>query len=210
MTLKREISPNDAVAQGLRERKRARVERELADAALRLFASKGYDATSIEEIAEIADVSPRTFFRYFASKEELLFTFPNADRPRYFISGDLFRSTLSTVLASEDVRGDLAAVGVALTVLAPDIEEFRERIAMFNAACATSATLRGRKGDATQQLVGWIRDAAVHVRGVGESGGETIARVAMTLFGLAVERWLAAKGDCDLGSCVIDTFAHLT
>ncbi|MFC5144891.1 TetR family transcriptional regulator [Streptomyces aureoversilis] len=57
------------------ERKRRLVSNELTEAALQLLASKGFDAVTIDEIATTAGVSKRTFFRYFASKEDVVVQF---------------------------------------------------------------------------------------------------------------------------------------
>ncbi|WP_239095162.1 TetR/AcrR family transcriptional regulator [Planotetraspora silvatica] len=70
----------------LRDRKRARTRQTLVDAATELFERNGYDETTIADIAAAADIGTRTFFSYFASKEELLF--PESDaRVRAAIEG---------------------------------------------------------------------------------------------------------------------------
>nr|WP_169834521.1 TetR family transcriptional regulator [Paenibacillus donghaensis] len=57
---------------GLRERKKAKTMASVQMHALRLFREQGYSATTVEQIAEAAEISPSTFFRYFSTKEDVM------------------------------------------------------------------------------------------------------------------------------------------
>jgi AcrR family transcriptional regulator len=59
---------------GLRERKKARTRFAIQEHALRLIREQGYEATTVEQIAEAAEISPSTFFRYFPSKDAVVLT----------------------------------------------------------------------------------------------------------------------------------------
>jgi AcrR family transcriptional regulator len=101
---------------GLRERKKEQTKRAIEDAAYRLFAERGYQATTVADIAEAADVAPRTFFAYFPSKEDVLFAdFDETanelavllrDRPAGETTFDALRSWIAQVLTELEAEDD--------------------------------------------------------------------------------------------------------
>jgi AcrR family transcriptional regulator len=66
------LSQDERPALGLRERKKAKTRAAIQQHALRLFREQGYEATTVEQIAEAAEVSPSTYFRYFPTKEDVV------------------------------------------------------------------------------------------------------------------------------------------
>jgi AcrR family transcriptional regulator len=64
---------------GVRERKKLAARTALTESALKLFRENGFDATTVNDIAQLASMSPRTFFRYFDTKEDVVFQ----DAPRH-------------------------------------------------------------------------------------------------------------------------------
>jgi AcrR family transcriptional regulator len=102
--------------EGRRERKRRQTRERIEQAAMVLFLERGFDATTIEDITEAADVSKRSFFDYFPSKEDVVFAWQDsfayhlmaaiAARPKTESSvAAVEQALVSTVIASADERG---------------------------------------------------------------------------------------------------------
>ena len=117
---------------GLRERKKLKTQRMIREEALRLFKSQGFNETTVEQIAEAAEVSPSTFFRYFPTKEAVLFS-------------DEFDPLVIAALRSQPadkppLRAVRDAIATAFTEMTPEDE--REFLEVYRLATST-AEMRG-------------------------------------------------------------------
>jgi AcrR family transcriptional regulator len=174
----------------LRERKKAATHRELMTAALRLFDEQGFDETTVEEIAAAADVAPRTFFRYFPAKVDVLF----ADHLERVA---LLRETLATRSPDEPVveavrRASLA--GVARVVADPSLFLTRSLLV----ASIPAAHAHGRHLDADFENV--IAEAVLAGRKsdpATDLDARVVARTAWGAVCAARDAWLASDGELD-------------
>jgi AcrR family transcriptional regulator len=109
---------------GLRERKKAKMMASVQMHALRLFREQGYQATTVEQITEAAEISPSTFFRYFSSKEDVMIT-DNYDP----ILLAAFESQDPSLSPLETVRK--AMVSAAAEMPLDEMETMRERMELI-------------------------------------------------------------------------------
>lgn len=190
----------------LRERKKDQTREALAAAAFELFRQKGFEATTAAEIAAAANVSRRTFFRYFPSKDELLFI-DNQPRLRRF------REHLTVRLASDDT---FAPVRRACVAMAEEFMGERDKILARLAIIEASPVLAKQE---RQQDLEW-EDAIAAALLSGVSAPSAKARrkarlIAGAVFGAiraALSEWLQGRGEADLVERAnegLDLFARL-
>jgi len=168
------------VAEGRRETHKRSTREALEEAALRRFAVDGYDETSVDAIAADAGVSARTFFRYFATKDEVL------DMGREERQAGL--RTRIRALAATDL-GDLDVLREALVELARGFETDRERVQLRQRAAATSPVLRGRLYDT---FASWEHVVARELG--GDTRARTLAAVGFAVFRASTATWAADGG----------------
>jgi AcrR family transcriptional regulator len=108
---------------GLRERKKAKTRAAIREHAMRLFDEQGYAATTVEQIAEAAEVSQSTFFRYFPTKEDVVLT-DDYDGPVL----DAMRAQPPGVHPAEAMRRAFRQVFDAITPDAWEAEQRRQRL----------------------------------------------------------------------------------
>jgi AcrR family transcriptional regulator len=163
---------------GLRERKKQRTRETIARAAHQLFAERGYHATTLPDIAEAADVSTRTIFAYFPSKEDILFS----DFP-------LMKATLAQALA-ERPEGEEALDTVRAFILSTLQIEKSELDEQLGRCIENDETLRSHLRARLAQLEEVIAPAIAKDLGAPEDDlrPQLIAASLTAAFNLLYER----------------------
>jgi AcrR family transcriptional regulator len=156
----------------------------LVDAALNLFSAKGYDDTTTEEIAAKAGVSPRTFFRYFPTKESVLF----------FGEYDFIHAFSGVYLAQPDTMSDFEAMANSFALLAPSLKRIRKRIGQYREAVQSSPVLLGRERQIHEANADIVAKVIARRRHLAKPDHECrlLAAVGVLLLEQAINRWLAA------------------
>jgi len=185
---------------GLRERHKESTRRSLEDSALRLFAERGYDATTIEAIADEAGVSPRTFFRYFTAKDEVLDMGWQQRRAQ-------LAELVDAVPAGDD---DHAAAARVLVAMAEAFEPERDRVLLRARALRSSAALRGRNADTTAAWEQTLADGLARRRGLAEpdARARAVSAAYTAVWRTALAAWLRTPRRA-LPEVVAEAFDHL-
>ena len=184
---------------GLRERKKARTRAAIQQHALRLFAEQGYDATTVEQIAAAAEVSPSTFFRYFPNKEDVV------------LSDDYDPLLIGAFHAQPPDTPPLAALRAAmrtsLAELAPEeLAAIRERVALMTSVLELRAALLANMTQTTAMLAELIASRA------GRAVDDPTVRIGVgALMGawIAVILHWAEHPERDLAADLDEAIAHL-
>jgi AcrR family transcriptional regulator len=187
--------PLDEPPRSLRERRRYRTRRTIQTQALRLFAAKGFQATTVEEIAAAAEMAPRTFFRYFPTKEEVVFWSDYQPTLAGFVATRpddepaleaLHRGIVEALAAIWDQDGERMLERLRLAFRTPALHP-RMRQQQAGWAAAVGEILAGRLGERPDNLQ--IRIIA--------------AAVAAAVW-VAIEEWQAQDGGREELGALID------
>ena len=169
--------------EGLRSRKKVKTRLAIEDAALALFEAQGYEATTVEEIAELAEVSTTTFFRYFPTKAEVLLS----------DHGEQLPALHQAIVGRPEAEDDLTAVQRALqqewvATIDPDRTARKARIV------EASDQLQGMSYHRGHHWLVAVSGSLAERRGLIEPDEACMvaARVTLGVLASAVEGWIAA------------------
>lgn len=170
----------------------------LEQAALDLFIERGFDQTTVTEIAERAGLTERTFFRYFADKREVLFWGQSRLRELY----------VRAIEAAPESAAPLDAVAAALEAAVPVFHERRALARQRQAAIAANPGLQERELIKSAALAAAMADA-LRRRGVPDPTASLAAEVGLLAFHTAFVRWVSAPDAHDLSRLIREALDQL-
>jgi len=171
----------------------------LAKAAMELYSERGYENTTVAEIAERAGLTERTFFRHYADKREVLFAG----------AGELQELLVTKVSEAPAELPPVEAITDALVALADTVfATSREFAVQRQGIIAANAELRERELTKMATL-GAAVAAALRGRGVSEPAASLSAEAGVAIFKVAFERWTSQAGTLALASYVRESADEL-
>jgi len=170
----------------------------LQDAAMELFQERGYDRTTVEEIAARAGLTERTFFRYFSDKREVLFSG----------SKGLEALMVSTIAGAPKAMAPIDVVAAALEATSPGFEERRAHACKRQLLIVAHAELRERELIKLASLASAMAES-LRGRGVEKSVAHLVAEAGIAIFKSAFERWIEDTKKLELAHHVRSALAEL-
>jgi AcrR family transcriptional regulator len=170
---------------GVRERKKRATRAQLEEVACGLFTRQGYDSTTVDEISEAAQVSPRTFFRYFATKEDVVF-------------GDVDENLDQLRVAMQQGPGeDGDVVRDGLLAFSRFLEDRREWVLTRRQLVADNPSLQGRilrlENDWAGAMAGILASRCGTDAPTFEQ--QVLASCAVSVLSTAVQEWHVSGAD---------------
>lgn len=171
----------------------------LLEAALELFSERGYEQTTVADIAQKAGVTERTFFRYYADKREVLFGGGT----------ELEATVVASIAAAPSSAAPLEAVVAAIAEIGLLLDERREFARRRAAVIASNASLQERELLKLAAL-STAASAALRDRGAGAAEAALAAETGMALFKVSFERWVASPSARSIADYVKEAARELT
>jgi AcrR family transcriptional regulator len=170
----------------------------LEQAALALYGERGFEQTTVAEIAKRAGLTERTFFRHFADKREVLFAG----------AGTLQDLLVSTLASTPDAAAPIAAVAAALEAAGALLQQRREYARQRQVVIAANAELQEREliklASLAAALAGTLRR-----RGVADPAASLAAEAGIAVFRIAFERWINETSQADLPQLIRESLDEL-
>jgi AcrR family transcriptional regulator len=188
---------------GLRERTKARTRAAIREHAFRLFREQGYDATTVEQIAGAAEVSPSTFFRYFPTKEDVV------------LQDGMDARWAEAVLAQPPGLSALAALRAAISTAFAGLPPGELALLRESASLAVSVpAVRARLLDEFGRTIGVIAAAAAQRAG-RDPDDLAVRTLAGAVMGVVMTAWFATgdlegmMAELDRGLALLETGLRL-
>lgn len=165
---------------------------------MELYAERGFEQTTVAEIAKRAGLTERTFFRHFVDKREVLF----------WGAGSLQELLVATVADTPAATAPIEVVAAALEAAGDLLQERREGARLRQAIIAANAELQERELIKLASLALAIAEA-LRQRGVREPAASLAAEAGIAVFRVAFERWIKETNRLSLSRVIRESFDEL-